>query len=71
VAAIGAEELDLLVPKFLIVTIKLAFTLRAGYPENFRHVSLLVLHHRDAEYTEFGVFSTEQTLGSATSVPPR
>jgi hypothetical protein len=40
VTAIGAEKLDLLVPKFLVVTIKLAFTLRAGHPKNFRHDSL-------------------------------
>jgi hypothetical protein len=39
VAAIGAEELDLLVPKFLPVAIKIAFTLRAGHPKNFRHDS--------------------------------
>jgi hypothetical protein len=37
VAAIGAKELDLFVPKFLIVAIKLAFALRAGHPENFGH----------------------------------
>src|SRR5262245_43109008 len=37
VAAIGAEQLDLLAPKFLVVTIELAFALRAGHPENFRH----------------------------------
>jgi len=35
--AIGAEELDLLVPKFLPVAIKLAFALWAGHPKNFRH----------------------------------
>jgi hypothetical protein len=40
VTAIGAEKLDFLVPKFLIVTIKLAFALRAGHPKNFRHGSL-------------------------------
>jgi hypothetical protein len=37
VAAIRAEELDLLVPKFLVVTIKLAFALWAGHPKYFRH----------------------------------
>src|SRR5262245_52259446 len=37
VAAIGTEQLDFLAPKFLIVTIELAFALRAGHPENFRH----------------------------------
>src|SRR5215475_294808 len=40
VAAIGTEQLDFLAPKFLIVTIELAFTLRAGHPENFRHGSV-------------------------------
>jgi len=39
VAAIGTEQLDLLAPKFLVVTIELAFALWAGYPENFRHSS--------------------------------
>jgi hypothetical protein len=39
VAAIGAEELDFLVPKLVPVTIKLPFALRAGYPEDFRHGS--------------------------------
>src|SRR5215470_7294930 len=37
VAAIGTEQLDLLASKFLVVTVELAFTLRAGHPENFRH----------------------------------
>jgi hypothetical protein len=37
VTAIGAEKLDLLAPKFLVVTIELAFALRAGHPENFCH----------------------------------
>src|SRR5262245_38122927 len=40
VAAIGTEQLDLLASKFLVVTIELAFTLRAGHPENFRHGSV-------------------------------
>ena len=39
VAAIGTEQLDFLAPKFLVVTIELAFALRAGHPENFRHGS--------------------------------
>ena len=37
--AIGAEELDVFVTKLLIVTIELAFALRARHPKNFRHVS--------------------------------
>jgi hypothetical protein len=49
VAAIGAEELDLLAPKFLRVAIELSLALRAGYPEDFRHGSLpRNSHHRDA-----------------------
>jgi hypothetical protein len=39
VAAVGAEELDLLVAELLIVTIELAFALRAGHPKNLRHSS--------------------------------
>jgi hypothetical protein len=38
-AAIGAEKLDLFVPKLLIVTIEFAVALRASYPENFGHGS--------------------------------
>jgi hypothetical protein len=40
VAAIGAEKLDLLAPKFLVVAIELAFALRAGHPKNFGHAFL-------------------------------
>jgi hypothetical protein len=39
VATIGAEKLDLLASKFLVVTIKVAFALGAGHPENFCHGS--------------------------------
>ena len=41
VAAIGAEELDFLVPEFLRVAIKFALALRTGYPKNLRHDFLL------------------------------
>jgi hypothetical protein len=37
VAAIGTEELDILVPQLLIVAIELPFALRAGHPEYLRH----------------------------------
>jgi len=37
VAAIRAEELDLLVPELLPVAIELALALRAGHPKYFRH----------------------------------
>jgi len=41
-AAIGAEELDLLVAKFLVVTIEFALALWACHPKDFCHgVSLL------------------------------
>jgi hypothetical protein len=39
VTAIGAEKLDLLVPEFVPVAIKLAVALRTGHPKNFRHGS--------------------------------
>jgi hypothetical protein len=39
VAAIGAEELDFLVPELLRMTIKLSLALWAGHPEYFRHDS--------------------------------
>jgi hypothetical protein len=35
--AIGAEQLDLLVAKLLIVTVEFTFALRTGYPEDFCH----------------------------------
>jgi hypothetical protein len=37
VTAIGAEELDLFVAKFLVVTIEFALALRAGHPKDFCH----------------------------------
>jgi hypothetical protein len=37
VAAIGAEELDFLVPELLPVTVKLAFALGARHPEDLGH----------------------------------
>jgi hypothetical protein len=37
VAAIRAEELDLLVAKFLVVTIEFALALWAGHPKDFCH----------------------------------
>jgi hypothetical protein len=39
VTAIGAEELDFLMPELLPVAIELAFALRAGHPKNLRHGS--------------------------------
>jgi hypothetical protein len=72
VAAVRAQELDFLVPKFLIVAIKFAFALRAGHPENFCHGSLpRNSHHRDAECTEFKIFPKGETVFSASSAPPR
>jgi hypothetical protein len=41
VAAIRTEELDVLMPELLPMTIKLAPALRTGHPENFGHDSLL------------------------------
>jgi hypothetical protein len=58
VAAIGAKELDLFVPKLLIVTIKFALALRARHPKDFRHGSSwrqIFFHHRDTEFAEFGI----------------
>jgi hypothetical protein len=72
VAAIGAEELNLLVPELLPVAIEFAFTVRTGHPKNFRHDSRPPgrnIHHRDAEYIEFGIFPKEKTPFSALSVP--
>jgi hypothetical protein len=39
VTAIRTEQLDLFVPEFLPVAIKLAFALRARHPKDFRHES--------------------------------
>jgi hypothetical protein len=65
VAAVRAQELDFLVPKFLIVAIKFAFALRAGHPKYLRHVCLSLLHHEDAEFAEIGVFLLCVLGGSA------
>ena len=54
--AIGAEELDLLVPQLLIVTIEFAFTQRAGHPENFCHASVpRILSRKDAKALSLGI----------------
>ena len=37
VAAVGAEELDLFMPKLMPVAIELTLALRAGHPKYFRH----------------------------------
>jgi hypothetical protein len=71
VAAIGAEDLDLLVPELLPVAIEIAFALRAGHPENFRHVCLVILYRKGAEFSEIGIFLNEKTFFSALSVSPR
>jgi hypothetical protein len=55
VAAIGAEELDLLVPQLLGMTIKLTFALRAGHPKNFSH---------DCFLTKSEIRSTESETNS-------
>jgi hypothetical protein len=36
-AAVGTEQLDLLVAKLLIVTIEFTVALRTGYPEDLCH----------------------------------
>ena len=55
-AAIGAEELDLLVPELLIVTIELALTLGAGHPKNFRHSSVpRIFSRKDAKALSLGI----------------
>jgi len=56
VAAIGAEELDLLVPKFLVVTIEFAVALWASHPENFRHASVpRIFSRKDAKTLSLGI----------------
>jgi hypothetical protein len=58
VAAIGTEELDVFVPELLIVTIKLAFALRAGHPKNFRHASVpRIFSRKDAKALSLGIKS--------------
>jgi hypothetical protein len=48
--AIWAEELDLLVPELLPVTIKFAFALGAGHPKNFRHRSFPLIPLKNRSY---------------------
>jgi hypothetical protein len=62
VAAIRAEELDLLVPKLVPVAIELALALRAGHPKYFRHASVpRIFSGKDAKALSLGinVISTE------------
>ena len=55
-AAIGAEKFDLLVPELLVVTIELAFALRAGHPKNFRHASVpRIFSRKDAKALSLGI----------------
>src|SRR5882762_2143279 len=57
-AAIGAEELDLLVAKFLVVTIEFAVALRAGHPKDFRHSSVpRICSRQDAKAQSLGTKS--------------
>jgi hypothetical protein len=63
VAAIGAEKLDLLVPQLLIVTIKLAFALRAGDPENFGHRSVpRISSRKDAKALSLRLKSSQKKI---------
>ncbi len=56
VAAIGAEELDFLVPEFLLVTIEFALALRTGHPKNFRHASVpRIFSRKDAKALSLGI----------------
>jgi hypothetical protein len=56
VAAIGAEELDLLVSEFLIVAIKFAFALRASHPKNFcQSFDPWIFSRKDAKALCFGI----------------
>jgi hypothetical protein len=56
VAAIGAEKLDVLVPELLPVTIKLAFAMWAGHPENFGHGFVSrIFSRQDAKAQSLGV----------------
>src|SRR5439155_19091914 len=75
VTAIGAEKLDLLVPKLLPVAIELAVALRAGHPKNFRHGSSWYQRNKIRNKDEFSesLFTTEtqssQSLLISVSVP--
>src|SRR5205823_13666919 len=75
VTAIGAEKLDLLVPKLLPVAIELAVALRAGHPKNFRHGSSWHQRNKIRNKDKFSesLFTTEtqssQSLLISVSVP--
>src|SRR5438046_5596970 len=61
VTALGAENLDLLVPQFLPVAIELAVALRAGYSKHFRHGSSLSRRNFSLDST---VIPTELAIAS-------
>ena len=65
VTAIGAEELDLPMPKLLPVTIKLALALRAGHPKNFRHGSLSPQAFGNRSMTGRGMKSSSRVFSIA------
>jgi hypothetical protein len=63
VTAIGAEELDLLVPELLPMTIEFALALRTGHPEDFGHDSSsehYIAPRRQARKENRLVISTEE-----------
>ena len=54
--AVGAEELDLLVPKLVPVAVKVAFAVRAGHPKDFRHDSVpRIVSRKDAKALSLGI----------------
>jgi hypothetical protein len=70
--AIGAEEFDLLVAKFLIVAIELALALRTGHPEYFRHIPswCQIIFTTEAQSTQSSEYFLIRTLSLAPSTPP-
>jgi hypothetical protein len=63
--AIGAEKLDFLAPKLLVVTIKFALALRAGHPKNFGHASVpRIFSRKDAKALSLGIKPSQKHLRS-------
>lgn len=54
--AIGTEKFDLLMPKLVPVTVKIALALRAGHPKYLRHASVpRIFSRKDAKALSLGI----------------
>ena len=69
--AVWTEKLNVFVPQLLIVTIKLAFALRAGHPEDFRHRSVPRIFSRKGAKVSSAFFRDRLILKLSALAPLR